>query len=122
MFVCGAGLVLLTGCEYPYYLKSRFNDPQLSCEEIEQQITETQKVIDRGFVEEYGPVVAGFAGSVLVGEGGVGSTLNDDRRTSRASAVERRKVLLSLRSEKCDGALSPANPSLQGTRDEAARP
>jgi hypothetical protein len=93
------GVALLTGCEYPYFLKTRFNDSQLSCEEIERQITETQKVIDRGFADEYGPMTAGLIAGHFVGMDG---RQNRDRRDSKTSAVERRNVLLSLRSERCE--------------------
>lgn len=118
VLVSVAALILLTGCEYPYFLRTRYNDSQLSCEEIKQQIAAVDQVIDRGFAEEYGPLLQGLP--VVIGIP-VGTTLNEDRRASKASAIERRKVLLSLKSEQCDKPLSPANPTLQGTGDEAAR-
>jgi hypothetical protein len=117
----GAVLALLAACEYPYFLKTQFNDTQLSCEEIDQQVAETQKAIDRRFLEEYGPLTGGIAGGIVVGGAvPIGRELNNDRRASRASAIERQKVLLSLRAQKCDNAASPANRLFQDGPSGAA--
>lgn len=83
-----AVLALLAGCAYTFFPKDRPNDDRLTCADIQEELAATESTINRGFVKEWGPYLRG-------------PEIWPDRTRSRNSAIERNKVLQSLRGDRC---------------------
>ena len=80
-------LTLTAGCSYTFFHNGS-NDDRLSCADIEQELAATERAINRGFWEEWGPALRG-------------PEMWPERVRSRNSAIERNKVLRSLRRDRC---------------------
>jgi hypothetical protein len=83
-----AFLTIPAGCSYTFFAKNGPNDDRLTCADIEQELAATENTINRGFLKEWGPYVRG-------------AEIWPDRTRSRNSAIERNKVLQSLRGDRC---------------------
>jgi hypothetical protein len=87
---------LLVGCGYRFFPEKRWNDERLSCAEIDQQISEVDEELNRGFWREWG-----LQWHWLFDHG-----LHSQRQESRASAERRKSRLLVLKDERtCDAFL-----------------